>query len=136
MVQHKNNDKYKILITNAELVELKRHAYDIPECPGLDKRIEKYQGDKPFVFTFDELRWLTSVLESVLKDPKGYPCIEHNPWKLEYVPHSDDRCKICGELYKRLRKEEDEIWESKRKRYLEIKAKEQKRIDNDTNVEE
>ena len=136
MVQQKNKDKYKILISGAELVELKRRAYNIPECPGLDKRIQKYRGDKPFAFTFDELRWLTSVLDAVLKDSKGYPCIEHNPWKLEYVPTSDERCKTCKELYSRLRKKEDEIWESRRKQYLKIKKKEQKLIDNDTNEEE
>ena len=28
----------RILVTGDELVELKRHAHEIPECPGLDRR--------------------------------------------------------------------------------------------------
>lgn len=85
----KNQNQCKILISGAELVELKRHAYEIPECPGLDKRIQAYQGNKPFILTYDELGWLVAVLDAVLKDPNGYPVIEHNPWKLEYVLKAD-----------------------------------------------
>jgi hypothetical protein len=107
--------QYGILISGDELVELKRHAYQMPECPGLDKRIQKYQGDKPFQFTFDELGWLVSVLDAVLTDPNGYPCIEHNPWKLEYVPTLDERCKTCRQVYDRLSEEEEKIWDLQRK---------------------
>ncbi len=104
-----NQKQYKILISGDELVELKRHAHEIPECPGLDKRIQKYQGKKPFLFTYHEIGWLVAVLDAVLTDPNGYPCVEYNPWKLEYVPVSDERCKTCKQLYDRLNEEEDKI---------------------------
>ncbi len=114
MMKRQKQKQYGILISGDELVELKRHTYDIPECPGLDKRIQKYHGDKPFQFTFEELRWLVSVLDAVLTDPNGYPCVEHNPWKVEYVPTSDERCKTCKQLYDRLNEEEDKIWDSQK----------------------
>src|SRR3990172_2079742 len=104
-------DRIKITIKDAELIELKQHAHFIPECPGLEKRIQKYKGDKPFVFTFDELEWVVSVLEAVLTDPQGYACIDFDPWKLEYVPASDKRCQTCRKLYKRLKAEVNKIWE-------------------------
>jgi len=103
----------KIWISGHELVELKRHAYQIPECPGLDKRLQNYKGDKPFVFTPHELEWLVCVLDAVLKDPKGYPVVEYNPWKLEYVPKTDKRRKICKQLYNRLYDETD--WSPKKR---------------------
>lgn len=126
----KNKSQYpiKILIDGAELVELKRHAYQIPECPGLDKRIQKYKGDKPFLFTFDELGWVGSVMEADLTDPNGYACIEFDPWRLEYVPTSDERCKTCRKLYKRLKSEENKIWELREKEYFKIKKREEKYI--------
>ena len=130
-MRNKNQDQSKILINGAELVELKRHAHEIPECPGLDKRLQKYKGDKPFLFTDEELGWIVSVLNAVLNDPKGYACIEQNPFKLEYVPTSDERCKTCMELYGRLRCEENNIWESRKKEYLETKIQEQKYFDDD-----
>ena len=103
--------QYRVLISGDELVELKRHAHEIPECPGLDERIQKYQGDTPFQLTFEELGWLVSVLDAVLTDPNGYPCIEHNPFRLNYVPTSDEHCKTCKQLYSRLSEKEDKIWD-------------------------
>jgi hypothetical protein len=115
MMTRQEQKQYRILISGDELVELKRHAYQMPECPGLSRQIQKYHGDKPFRVTFDELSWLVSVLEAVLTDPNGYPCIEQNPWKLEYVPASDERCKTCRQLYDRLSEEEEKIWDLRRK---------------------
>ena len=107
--------KYKILISGDELVELKRHAYQIPECPGLDRQIQKYQGNKPFEFTYHELGWLVAVLDAVLNNANGYAIVEYNPWKLEYVPVSDERCKTCKHLYDRLNEEEERIWHLQQK---------------------
>ena len=72
MTKKNNYDQCKIVISGAELVELKRHGHEIPGCPGLDRRIQKYNGEKPFTLTYEELGWLASVLDAVLNDPKVY----------------------------------------------------------------
>jgi len=101
----KKQDQYIIFISGAELVELKRHAHQIPECPELEKRIQKYKGDKPFRLTMHELDWLVAVFDAVLHNPKGYALIEHNPWKLEYVHYSHPSAITCKQLFDRLKKE-------------------------------
>ena len=101
----------RIVIEGAELVELKRHAHEIPECPGLDRLIQRHDGNKPFVISLDQLDWLVAVLDAVLHDAKGYPCVEHEPWRLEYVPHTDERCVVCRRLYDRLEQESDRLFE-------------------------
>ena len=101
----------RLRIEGEELVELKRHAHQIPESPGLDRRIQRYNGDKPFAMSLDELDWLVAVLDAVLQDPKGYPCVEYEPWKLEYVPPTNERCVTCRGLYDRLQEESDRLWE-------------------------
>lgn len=105
-------DRIKVWIEGDELVELKRHAWFIPECPGLDKRIQKYKGNMPFVFTLHELEWMVAVLDAVLKDRKGYPVVSFKPWNLEYVSKKDPRCKTCKALYQRLKQEADRITEA------------------------
>lgn len=108
-MKNQQNKQYEILVEGDELIELKRHAFLIPECPELGKRLQKYNGDKPFHLALYELEWLVAVLDAVINDPNGYAVIEHNPWKLEYVPKTDKRYKICKKLYKRLEKQYDEI---------------------------
>ena len=97
----------RIVVEGSELVELKRHAHEIPGCPGLVRRIQRYDGNKPFVMSPDELDWLVAVLDAALHDPKGYPCVEHQPWKLEYVLPTDERCVACRQLYERLERASD-----------------------------
>ena len=97
----------RVTIEGSELIELKRHAYQIPGCPGLDRRIQRYDGNKPLVMSLDELDWLVAVLDAVLHDPKGYPCVEYQPWKLEYVRLTGDRCAACRRLAVRLDQERD-----------------------------
>ena len=106
----------RIVIDGAELVELKRHAHQIPECPGLDRRIQRYDGNRPLAISLDELDWLVAVLDAVLHDPKGYPCVEYEPWKLEYVAPTDERCVVCRRLYDRLNQESDRLFEAVRKK--------------------
>jgi len=101
----------RIVIEGAELVELKRHAFQIPGCPGLDKRIQRYDGNKPLKISLEELDWLVAVLDAVLHDPKGYPCVEYQPWKLEYVSPTDERCVACQRLYDRLNRESERQFE-------------------------
>ena len=106
----------RIVIEGAELVELKRHAHQIPECPGLDRRIQRYDGSKSLAISAEELDWLVAVLDAVPNDRNGYPCVEHDPWKLEYVPHTDEQCVVCRRLYDRLNQESDRLFESVRKK--------------------
>ena len=106
----------RIVVEGSELIELKRHAYQIPGCPGLDRRIQRYDGNKPLVMSLDELDWLVAVLDAVLHDPKGYPCVEYQPWKLEYVPLTDERSVACRRLYDRLEQESDRLFEVARKK--------------------
>ncbi len=101
----------RIVIEGSQLAELKRHAHQIPECPGLDRRIQRHDGNKPFAMSLDELDWLVAVLDAVLHDPKGYPCVEYKPWKLEYVPRTDERYVVCRRLYDRLEQESDRLFE-------------------------
>lgn len=69
----------RIAIEGSELIELKRHAHQIPECPDLERRIQKYNGKRSLIISPDELDWLIAVLDIVLHDPKGYPCVEYQP---------------------------------------------------------
>ncbi len=101
----------RIVIEGSELVELKRHAHQIPECPGLDRRIQRHDGNKPFAVSEAELDWLVAVLDAVLLDPKGCPCVEHQPWRLQYVPRTDERCVVCRRLYDRLKQESERLFE-------------------------
>ena len=95
----------RIIVNGPELVELKRHAHQIPECHGLERRIQRHVGNKPLVVSVAELDWLVAVLDAVLQDPKGYPFVERQPWKLEYVPRTDERYVVCRRLYDRLDQE-------------------------------
>ena len=102
-------NQYKILFSNDELVELKRHIHDIPECRNLIPMILKYKGDKPFLFTVDELSWVVALLEAVIKDPEGYCIINHETMELECVAKTDVRYKTCRSMFRRLEKEYDTI---------------------------
>ena len=65
----KNDRKHQVLITGAELRELKR--LDMPESLGLDRRIERYQGKRPVgVYRWD-LECLLATLSLVVegRDP-------------------------------------------------------------------
>ena len=104
-------ERCRIVIAGSKLAELRRHAHEIPGCPGLDRRIQRHDGNKPLVVSVAELDWLVAVLDAVLHDAKGYPCVEHQPWKLEYVPRTDERCVVCRQLYDRLNQESSRQFE-------------------------
>ena len=110
------DETYRIIVNGPELVELKRHAHQIPECHGLDRRIQRHDGNKPLVVSVAELDWLVAVLDAVLQDPKGYPCVERQPWKLEYVPRTDERCVVCRQLHDRLEQKSDRLCETAMKK--------------------
>ena len=59
-----------IVIEGSEVAELKRHAHQIPECPGLGRRIQRHDGNKPLEVSLDELGWLVAVLDAVLHDDR------------------------------------------------------------------
>lgn len=120
-------DRCSIRVTGNELVELKRHAHQIPDCPGLARRIQKYNGNKPLTLSRDELDWLVAVLDAVLHDPKGYPCVQYNPFKVEYVPSTDERAMTCQRLYDRLNSESQRLYEISRKQSVKVQKREQAR---------
>jgi hypothetical protein len=62
----------------------------------------------------------TDLGHAVLHDPKGYPCVEYQPWKLEYVPPTDERSVACRRLYDRLEQESDRLFEVARKKRNKI----------------
>jgi len=116
-----------ILVTGDELVELKRHAHKIPECPGLDRRIQRYYGQGRLKLSRDELDWLVAVLDAVLHNPKGYPCVQYDPFAVEYVPTTDERCVTCQRLYDRLNAESERLFEITRKQWIKVKKREKAR---------
>jgi hypothetical protein len=59
----KNDRRHEVLITGAELRELKR--LDMPESLGLDRRIEQYQGKRPIGLYRWDLECLLATLSIV-----------------------------------------------------------------------
>lgn len=120
----------RIVIAGDELVELKRHAHQIPECPGLDQRIQRYKGKGPLVMSKEELDWVIAVLDAVLNDRKGYSWVEYEPFDIKYVPHTDKRAQTCQRLYQRLEQESERlVRESMKKRRLTEKERLQRQIE-------
>jgi hypothetical protein len=124
MLKEHDPNLCRLKVTGPELAELKRHAHKIPECPGLDRRIQRYYGTGFLKVTRDELDWLVAVLDAVLHDPKGYPCVEYDPFKVEYVPPTDERCMACQRLYDQLNREAERLYEITRKRVARVKRRE------------
>lgn len=69
--QQRDPNQCRTIVKDNELVELKRHAHEIPECPGLDRRIQKFNGKGSLELSRDELDWLVAVMDAVLHNPKG-----------------------------------------------------------------
>jgi len=91
------------------LKELKRHACDLPESFGLDRRIERYQGKRPLVLYRWDLDCLLDTLEMVLKEPRGYSC-DGSPESggrsgESFVPPDDPRCVAIRGLFDEMRRE-------------------------------
>jgi len=66
-----------------------------------------------------------AVLDAVLHDPKGYPCVQYDPWKLEYVPRTDERCVTCQRLYDQLSSESERLHEIARKQWIRVEKREE-----------
>lgn len=47
------------------------HAYKIPGCPGLARRLRKYNGEGTFKLSHDNVDWLVAILDAVPHNPKG-----------------------------------------------------------------
>lgn len=74
MVKPGSKDKqHKILITDQELVELKKFTGLMCEAFGLDRKVEKYKGTKPIGFWRWDLDCLESITEYALEDDSEYP---------------------------------------------------------------
>ena len=67
----KNDRKHQVLITAAELRELK--GLDMPESLGLDRRIELYQGKRPIGLYRWDLDCLLATLSVVIEGRD--PCV-------------------------------------------------------------
>jgi hypothetical protein len=65
----RHDERHQVLITGAELRELKR--LDMPESLGLDRRIERYQGTRPIGLYRWDLECLLATLSLVVdgRDP-------------------------------------------------------------------
>jgi hypothetical protein len=120
-------NRCSIVVTGSELVELKRHAHKIPECPGLDRRIQRYYGQGRLKLSRDELDWLVAVLDAVLHNPKGYPCVQYDPFAVEYVPTTDARCVACQRLYDSLNQESERLAEISTREWLKLKKRAEER---------
>lgn len=130
MTRRDDPTRCSIVVTGDELVELHRHARPISECPGLDRRIQRYKGKGPLVMSKEELDWVIAVLDAVLEDPRGYSWVEDDPWKVDYVPHTDKRSQTCRRLHERLRQESERLArESTKKRRLTNQERLQRQIE-------
>lgn len=69
----KNDICVNILISGAELEELKKHTWSMAESFGLDSRIDRYQGKRPIGLYRWDLECLLDVLSMALDDPEEYP---------------------------------------------------------------
>ena len=68
--------KVKMLIAGEELEELQKHTWSMCEAFGLDRRIEKYKGNRAIGFYRWDMDCLIDVLSMALDDSKEYP--DHN----------------------------------------------------------
>ena len=109
MKHGKPDQQHRMLITGLALKELKRHACDLPESFGLDRKIERYQGKRPLTLYRWDLECLLDTLDMVVKEPRGYPCdnsLERGKRFREwFVPHDDPRCVAIRCLFDELRGE-------------------------------
>ena len=63
----------KIRISGRPLQELQRHAWQMCEAFGLDRKIEKYKGTRPISLYSWDLDCIFAVLDVALNDKKTYP---------------------------------------------------------------
>jgi hypothetical protein len=90
--------KLEVLITGAELVELKRLVWMLAESYGLDRRIERYQGRRPIGLYRWDMDSLLNVLHSALTD------------RFEYGPEEESSYPILQGLRDRLQQAYDEAY--------------------------
>jgi hypothetical protein len=67
----KNDRKYQVLITGAELRELKSLA--LPESFGLERRVQRYEGKRPIGLYRWDLECLLDTLSLELEDRFLHP---------------------------------------------------------------
>lgn len=69
----KHDIRHRILISGAELKELKRHTASMAESYGLDGRIERYKGKRALGLYRWDLECLLDVMDMALTDTEDYP---------------------------------------------------------------
>jgi hypothetical protein len=65
--------RHRLLISGAELRELKKHTHDMAEAFGLDRKVEKYQGTRPITLYRWDLDCLMDVIDLALEEETDYP---------------------------------------------------------------
>ena len=63
----------KVKISGRKLEEIQKHAWQMCEAFGLDRKIKKYKGTKPISLYSWDLDCIIDVLWLVLDDQKEYP---------------------------------------------------------------
>ncbi len=69
----KNDIPIKRKISGRQLEELQKHAWQMCEAFGLDRKVENYKGTRPISFYSWDLDCILAVLDMVLDDEKEYP---------------------------------------------------------------
>ena len=90
--------RHKLLISGAELRELKKHTYSMAEAFGLDRKIENYQGTRPLTLYRWDLECLMDVIDLALMDERDYP------------DHSSPEYQALKRLGERLHQEYDSVY--------------------------
>ena len=65
--------RHKLLISGAELEELKKHTGSMAEAFGLDRKIDNYMGTRPITLYRWDLECLMDVIDLALTDERDYP---------------------------------------------------------------
>jgi len=101
----RHDRKHRIRIEGLQLEELKRHALDLPQSFGLDRKIERYQGKRLLGLYRWDLEYLISVLHMALRDPGEYDsqALPRSARRLRRrVTQENARFIACKQLFERL----------------------------------
>ena len=63
----------QVLITGLELQELQKQTYDMAESFGLDRRLERYKGNRPLKLYSWDLDCIIDTIDDALSNENEYP---------------------------------------------------------------
>jgi hypothetical protein len=67
------DQKLSLLISEAEITELRRFTWLMADSFGLDSRIENYRGKRPIGLYSWDVECLLAIIDHALKDGTEYP---------------------------------------------------------------